>query len=173
MTKRPAHNKLHAFLFLFCVLTAVTPLQAEAPIEVYFSPKDHCDQKLIQQINSAKKSLDIAIYSLSKENIAAAVASANARGVRVRIVTDKQQAGGKYSKDEYLRAHGITVLEDTHAGLMHDKFAVIDDRIVITGSYNWTNGATYKNDENMVIIRTPEIVARFEQEFTRLLEENK
>jgi len=72
-----------------------------------------------------------------------------------------------------LLKNNILVITDKHAGFMHNKFAVIDRNIVITGSYNWSNNATNINDENMVVIRSEDLSNDFNQEFEELLQENK
>jgi phosphatidylserine/phosphatidylglycerophosphate/cardiolipin synthase-like enzyme len=168
-----ASLKVHILLLFFFSLTPFSLVYGTENISVYFSPKDHCDQKLIQALNGTQSTLNIAIYSLTKKEIADAIIAAKLRGVNVRVVVDRQQAGGESSKDEYLREDGIPVLEDKHPGLMHNKFAVIDGNLVITGSYNWTDGATNKNDENMLIISSPEIAQKYDAEFEELLQENK
>ena len=53
-------------------------------------------------------------------------------------------------------------------GLMHHKVIIIDQKIVITGSYNFTAAAETTNDENVVIIFSPEVAAQYLQEFQRV-----
>ena len=52
--------------------------------------------------------------------------------------------------------------------IMHNKFAIIDNRILLTGSYNWTFSANNRNDENLMIIDDPEIIARYQNQFINL-----
>jgi phosphatidylserine/phosphatidylglycerophosphate/cardiolipin synthase-like enzyme len=54
---------------------------------------------------------------------------------------------------------------------MHHKFAVFDERLVVTGSYNWTNSAEHANYENIILLDDPGVVNRFRQEFPRLWRE--
>ena len=51
---------------------------------------------------------------------------------------------------------------------MHNKFAVIDNRILLTGSYNWNFSANNRNDENLMVIDDPEIIAIFQNQFVNL-----
>ena len=51
---------------------------------------------------------------------------------------------------------------------MHNKFAIIDNRLLLTGSYNWTFSANNRNDENLLIIDDPEIIEIFQNQFINL-----
>ncbi|MDR1997228.1 MAG: phospholipase D family protein [Candidatus Margulisbacteria bacterium] len=162
------------FSLCFCLLAACQILfAATGNIAVYFAPQDKPDQKLIRLLNQAKTEVNIAVYSLTKTDIAQAIVSARQRGVKVRILTDREQAANKYARDEYFESYQIPVARDTHKGYMHHKFAVIDGKIVVTGSYNWSNNASYNNDENMLVIESPELAEIFNNEFGRLWQQNK
>jgi phosphatidylserine/phosphatidylglycerophosphate/cardiolipin synthase-like enzyme len=75
------------------------------------------------------------------------------------------------------RKHGVDLSKVPHTlinkgkrgGLMHDKFCVIDNQIVITGSYNWTNNAETRNDENVTIENDPDQATKFSEEYRRLV----
>jgi phosphatidylserine/phosphatidylglycerophosphate/cardiolipin synthase-like enzyme len=141
--------------------------------QVFFSPEDHCDKQLIAIINNAHKNIDIAIYSLTRENIVQAIVSANQRGVKVRVITDYQQALNKNSKDEYLIKNKVAIITDKHPGYMHNKFAVVDNKIVVTGSYNWTNNATNINDENMLVIYSESLSKIYTKRFEKIWKDNE
>jgi len=87
-------------------------------------------------------------------------------------VFDLGQLTGPQSKHEDLSNAGINVKKDKAAAsgyaAMHNKFAVIDQRIVITGSYNWTTNATQNNDENLIIITSRDAAAKYNVEFERI-----
>ena len=93
---------------------------------VYFSPKRGSAQVLAGFIDRTEKTLDCAIYSLSHDLIADALVNAHRRGVQVRVLMDKTQAGGKNSDDERLRAAGIEVRIATHFKIFHHKVAIAD-----------------------------------------------
>jgi phosphatidylserine/phosphatidylglycerophosphate/cardiolipin synthase-like enzyme len=159
---------LFIILFLWQFLFSAT-----GNIDIYFSPAGKPDQKLISLINEARHGVNIAVYSLTKQDIADALVSASGRGVKIRVLTDAQQAGGRNSKDEFLEKYNIPLSRDKHSGLMHHKFAVIDGQTVIAGSYNWTQNASSANDENMLVIQSPELAEIFNAEFERLWAANK
>ena len=130
--------------------------------------------QLINVINSANSTLDIAIYSLTKDDIVAAIAAAKARGVAVRIISDKEELGNQYQAQELdsLSADGIPIKINHHSGLMHMKVTIADDKVVTTGSYNYTDEATYENDEVLVIIHDPTAAQDFETQFQRMWSDN-
>jgi len=71
-----------------------------------------------------------------------------------------------------LREAGVRVVARKQAGLMHHKFAIVDARVVVTGSFNWTSQAVMSNNENVVISSNRELVEPFVMEFDRLWEDN-
>jgi phosphatidylserine/phosphatidylglycerophosphate/cardiolipin synthase-like enzyme len=108
------------------------------------------------------------MYSLTLDAYTDALIEAHSRGVEVRVILDRSQAQRPFSDDQRLRSAGISVRYGPGPGLMHHKFAVVDGRIVVTGSYNATWRGTYRNAENAVIIDTPHVVEAYEAEFSRL-----
>jgi phosphatidylserine/phosphatidylglycerophosphate/cardiolipin synthase-like enzyme len=138
------------------------------PIQYYF-PRAGQDpvQPLVNVINSANSSLDIAIYSLTKDNIVQAIAAAEKRGVTVRIITDREESGDKSQTKELLVLSnaGIPIKINSHKGLMHLKVIIADDKVVTTGSYNYTDEATHDNDEVLVIINDQSIAQNWDNEF--------
>jgi phosphatidylserine/phosphatidylglycerophosphate/cardiolipin synthase-like enzyme len=119
---------------------------------------------LLAQLRAAHHSIDAAIFSFTVDRIAAVLDSAAERGVEVRVVADKQQAGSSYSVVDAL-AKGIRVRIGTGSGYMHNKFAIVDDSVCITGSYNWSEAAETKNDENLLVLVSPELAKVFETQY--------
>jgi phosphatidylserine/phosphatidylglycerophosphate/cardiolipin synthase-like enzyme len=146
-------------------------------LKYFFSqtPGQHPDQELIKVINSAQNSLDIAIYSITKKEIVDSIISAKNRGVSIRIITDKQEAATKAQKQELslLKASGVPIRKNTHKGLMHMKVTIADGKVATTGSYNYSNGATFDNDEVFVVINDTKAAQDFESQFERMWKDNK
>ena len=154
-----------------CLLIATT-----APAsEVYFSPNGRVRQRLVRAIQDSRKTIDIAVYNFTASELAEALYAAKARGVHIRVLVDRERAEAGASGIRGLRLNGVPVrtLGVPDQSLMHNKFAVFDERLVATGSYNWTNSAEHANYENLVVLDTPELVRRFQQEFHRLWREAK
>ncbi|WP_083910483.1 phospholipase D family nuclease [Effusibacillus pohliae] len=145
-------------------------------VEYAFTQADQHPETLLKNvIDSAKSSLDIAIYSITKDDIRDAIIAAKKRGVKVRMITDHQEAQGKYQAEDLkrLREAGIPIKENTHSGLMHLKVTIADQSLVTTGSYNYTVAASTTNDEVLVVLRDPSIAKDWEKQFERMWEDTK
>jgi len=145
-------------------LISITP--AHTKNYVLFSPEDKPTQKLIEFIDSAKKSIHAAVYFLTDKNIATALINAKKRGVDVQIVSDTISADSSYGKINLLAQNNVSIhifntsaqsnkpfMQDqrfSYQPIMHHKFALFDDAILWTGSFNWTNAANDKNCENVI-----------------------
>jgi len=140
-------------------------------IEVYFCPKQNCDEKIISQINSAKKSIDIAVYSFTLDSIFDSIKLAQKRGVRIRVIFDYLQSFNAYSLDENLIEMGVPIMRKKGVsgfGVMHNKFVIIDEEIVLTGSFNYSTNANKNNFENLLFIDNKKIAEKYIVEFNQL-----
>lgn len=126
------------------------------------------DAALIELIANAKVSINGAFYSVSSARIAQSLMAAHARGVRVRLVTDSDYFDTRAIKE--IARCGIPVVGDGRRGLMHNKFAVIDDCIVWTGSFNLTDNSIERNNNNAIAIVSPELAAIFNSEFEEMFQ---
>ena len=126
----------------------------------------------------------MAIYAFTSDDLAWGLVKARQRGAKVQVILDKEfDAGNESSKGTFLEQQGISVRRisglsaprrESGAGLMHQKFAVIDHKVVVTGSYNWTVSADKVNDENLLIFRDAGPLADdYRKEFFRLWEKKK
>lgn len=134
-------------------------------LEVYFSPNGWCMYAVISEINKAQTTIDVAMYYFTSREIAQALIKAKERHVEVRIILDKSQEEQSFSKSRYLLQRGFKVRYHTGEGLMHNKFVVIDGRVLITGSYNWTATAEKKNEENLIIIKDDGVIKQYAERF--------
>lgn len=151
--------------------------------EVYFTdpvninnPDDwqsSVEGRLIEKINAAQSSIHIASFEFNLTPVAEALIAAKQRGVDVRWVTDDEQ--GIEADEEpghgqfaMLKDAGIEVRSDTRSALMHNKFWIFDGQIVWTGSTNITENGVFKQDNNVVAIRSPELAAIYEREFQEM-----
>ena len=107
------------------------------------------------------------VYALTLDRIGDALVDAHKRGIDVKVILDRynSEEGSEYNK---LLQAGVPVKLHQSPGLMHNKVAVIDDSVVITGSYNWTGSAENENDENLLVIRSANISNTYEKEFDRI-----
>lgn len=142
-------------------------------LELHFSPEEKLDPVIVRAIDGAKTSVDIAMYTYTMPNVMDAAVRAQRRGVRVRLVAEKKQAGLSRGDEALEAAGGLVVRAANKLGLysaMHHKYAVIDDKRVITGASNWTKNGTQQSDEDLLVIDDrPELTRKFRQNFADLL----
>lgn len=151
--------------------------------EVYFSPDDDLQQKLVAYINNEKKGIWLAIFAFTDKHIAEALIRAKERGVDVQLVADPGFLHDRYTKIDWLFERGVPVFVydpkrsrnnlSTMSNIMHHKFAIflqnVDDRsLVWTGSFNFTKSARLSNQENAVVLSSSRIVKRYIKKFEQL-----
>ena len=143
-------------------------------VSSYFSPDRGTADVIIGFIDRCQNTLDIAVYSITNDQISEAIIRAKQRGVTVRVITDNTQSHNKYSDDEKLE-EGLVEVHRVGTGWrqsMHNKFVIGDGTAVGTGSFNWTKNADKHNNENFVIIRLRYVVKTFQREFNRIWDES-
>jgi phosphatidylserine/phosphatidylglycerophosphate/cardiolipin synthase-like enzyme len=135
--------------------------QSSADIQVYFSPQGGCTAAVVNAVNGAKESVLVQAYSFTSAPIGKALLDAHKRGVKVQVILDKSQRTEKYSLAAFLKNAGIpTFIDDKHA-VAHNKVIVIDSRVVITGSFNFTKEAEESNAENLLVIRNRSMAEKY------------
>jgi phosphatidylserine/phosphatidylglycerophosphate/cardiolipin synthase-like enzyme len=148
-------------------------------LECYFSPSDRTTSQIINTLNRADHSINLALMTFTRSEIAAALKVRREAGVKVRAVLDNKTDSG--SQFNFLQSNGMEVLLDPDPdALLHHKYAVIDaEQIegqpaqwVITGSHNWTSAAENSNNENTLIIQNDRIANQYLQEFAARYKES-
>ena len=145
----------------------VTSLKARSLdlLVVSFPRVDDTSSLICAWIGRANTTINIAIYSFTQDSIADALIAAKGRGVKIRVLMELDKINDDGSEYAKLKAAGISIKSDSSAGLMHDKFFVIDGRVVGTGSYNWTSAAENDNAENLVIFSSNSLASKYLNEF--------
>ena len=166
----------------------------EDSVGVLFAPhrrhdRNHGLELIAEQLDQAKRSIDLALFVFSAQELADVLASKRDQGVEIRVLVDPGFAHRSYS--EWLDLHGLamadhrcrleadnnpweTPLETVgvprlpRGDKLHHKFAVIDNKTVITGSFNWSPAAAHTNDETVPVIHSPTLAAHFSREMERL-----
>jgi phosphatidylserine/phosphatidylglycerophosphate/cardiolipin synthase-like enzyme len=138
-------------------------------LEVYFSPDDGTIERLLELVQDAQDEILFMAFSFTDDDLAQAILNRAGEGIVVAGVFDKSQAlsntGGEYT---HLLENGIDVRLDGNRYGMHHKVIIIDERIVVTGSYNFSNNAKTRNDENTLVIHDPEMAEFYREEFARV-----
>lgn len=146
------------------ILFSLNTFAAPQDNEVCFSPDEACADKLVEFVDTAQQSIDMAIYDINLDQLVHHLL-VKARKMPVRILVDKRQAKGSHSLVPLLIKAGATVRFGKQRGIMHNKFVVIDGKRVELGSFNYTNHASIANNENQLYVGTPEVVARYRNRF--------
>jgi phosphatidylserine/phosphatidylglycerophosphate/cardiolipin synthase-like enzyme len=136
--------------------------------ESHFSPGDDCPMRIGGLFSAARKSADVCVFTITDDRISDAIIEAHRRGVEVRIITDNEKAFDPGSDISRLEREGVRVRVDRSPYHMHHKFAVFDEDLLLTGSYNWTRGAAECNEENFVITDERRLLSPFRELFERL-----
>lgn len=134
-------------------------------VENYFCPEDKCSEKIIDVISKAKESIYFMTFSFTHEKIADAILF---KDVKIKGIFEKSQGGSKYSQFWRFEGFKVDVIKDKNPYNMHHKVFIIDEKIVVTGSFNPSSNADRNNDENILIIYDKEIARRYLDEFERV-----
>ena len=166
---------------LLCIAANLLPCLAEpstgkpggtAPIQVspdqihaYFSPKGGCTAAILEEIRGAKQFILVQAYSFTSAPIAGALVEAFRSGIRVEAVLDKSNKTANYSEANFLKNARVPTWIDGKHAIAHNKIIIIDGLTVITGSFNFTKAGEESNAENLLIIKSPELAARYVANF--------
>ncbi|KAG0344015.1 hypothetical protein BG004_004822 [Podila humilis] len=121
-----------------------------------FFPSEDSFRNLVKTLDNAKKSLDICVFTITDDQIAKAIVRSEDLGSDVARLA---------------RDYDVPTRVDNTSAHMHHKFVVIDDALVINGSYNWTKGARFDNREDLTLTNSPQAVRGFKGEFEKLWRE--
>ena len=145
---------------LLIVLLLNTTLASK--LDVCFTPPSGCSEKIIEEINSSKVSVYVQAYGFTSKTIADSLIKAHLRGVKVQVILDRSNMSKKgYSKLMDLKEAGVDISLDIVPGIAHNKVMIIDEKKVITGSFNFTEAADKRNSENVIIIEDKETVKQY------------
>ncbi len=138
-------------------------------VETFFSPDDGVAARVLELLQGARKSVHFLAYSFTADDLAEVLRAKHSEGLTIKGVMDGSQiASNKGTEFDPFRQAGIDVRKNGNKGLMHHKVIIIDRSIVITGSYNFTGSAEDRNDENLLIIFSPDIAKLYLDEFNRV-----
>ncbi len=144
--------------------------QPAISIEPHFSPEEEIAPTIVKLIDNAQHSLDIAAFAFTHPDIANAVIRAHQRCVKVRMVMDMVNEREKNSLAPEIIKAGIPLRVRHKRGFQHSKYLIIDQSIIVTGSFNFTNSADDRNSENIVVIReAPKVERAFADDYELLV----
>ncbi|GGK16391.1 hypothetical protein GCM10007962_08430 [Yeosuana aromativorans] len=123
--------------------------------------------RILNVLNEAKVSIRVVMAWFTNDLLFDKLVEKYNQGIDVKVAIYDDGINKKHGIDISKVPHDL-IKRGVRGGLMHDKFCVVDNQIVLTGSYNWTNNAEFRNDENITIEKDPEQATRFSQEYVRL-----
>jgi phosphatidylserine/phosphatidylglycerophosphate/cardiolipin synthase-like enzyme len=178
---RPA--QAFAALSVVALLAAALPGSAfareqrpppKATLEALFTPGDPIDVRLVALIEGARHEVLVQAFSFTSKRIAAALLAAHRRGVRVEILADRAQTLELASSVvPGLARDGVAVWLDANFIAAHNKVVIVDGETpsatLVTGSYNFTSAAQFRNAENVLIVRNdPALAAQYRENLLKL-----
>ena len=137
-------------------------------INVYFSPENNIGRILQKRIKKARRSIHFMVFSFTSDTIGEAIIERYRSGIQVYGILERSGTKSRYSEYIKMRLEGIPVKLDRSRYKMHHKVLIIDEKILITGSYNFSQAANRVNDENILIIYNEDIAREYLKEFYRL-----
>jgi phosphatidylserine/phosphatidylglycerophosphate/cardiolipin synthase-like enzyme len=130
-------------------------------LAIYFTPPAGGAGGLIKHIDGSKKTIKVMAYGFTAMPLSDALIKAHRRGVKVQLLQDEKSAGNNSDAVNQLIAAGIEVRSDGKHAIQHNKVMLMDDDIVITGSYNFTKSAEVRNAENIIILKSAYAAKRY------------
>ena len=138
-------------------------------VETYFSPRSGTLDAIVRELNKAKKSIRFLAFAFTEDDLARILIEKHNAGLVVEGVFDHCLID-EYSEYDRLRKNKVRVLRDGNQALLHHKVMIIDEKTVITGSYNFSVNAESQNNEYIVILRSKPIADAFSEEFLRVVD---
>ena len=133
-----------------------------------FSPKGGCQEAIVQELKKARREILVQAYSFTADPLTYGLVDAKKRGVNVDILLDKSNELERYSDLKIFLDQGVHPLVDHDHAIAHNKIMIIDQKVLITGSFNFTNQAENENAENLLIIKGhPEMIRQYRDNFMK------
>jgi phosphatidylserine/phosphatidylglycerophosphate/cardiolipin synthase-like enzyme len=144
--------------------SAVNGATAEV-LGVYFTPPAGAAQAIVRAVDASQREVLVQAYGFTHNAIAQSLVRAQERGVKVRVVLDeKSDNTNRYVLGVFEQAQ-LPVRHDGRHAIAHNKVMVIDEAVVITGSFNFTNAAETRNAENFIILKSNELAQSYKTQW--------
>lgn len=141
------------------------------PVQVFFGPEDNVISELSRLVDGAQQSIRFMAFSFTHEALGFIMRVQAGAGLDVAGIFESLGSKTIYSELRAFLCAGVPARVDGNPRLLHHKVIVIDETIVATGSFNFSANADQNNDENLLVIASPEIARLYIEEFNRRWEE--
>lgn len=122
--------------------------------------------RILAELDRAQVSITLAMAWFTNQVLADKLKEKSEQGLNVEIIIYDDGVNANHGVD--LSGLDVVYIRGTRGGIMHNKFCVIDNQVVLQGSYNWSCNAEYKNDETVQISQDPRLATSFSVEFRDL-----
>ena len=161
-----------SLLIAYCLLPIAYCLSpvALAGIEVLFSPRDNINYRIIEAVNLSEERIDVATFDFTSREIADALLNVKSKGLKIRLLIDKNLLEDKDSQAKYLEEKGIDIkaLKGKGKGVMKNSFVIFDGRLLMVGPFHLSEDKESYDYENAIFFDDPGIVETYQNEFDRL-----
>lgn len=130
---------------------------------LYFTPPANAAAAVVDVIDQSQTEVLVQAYGFTHNGIAQALLRAHDRGVKVRVLLDERSEVSNRYVIELMTNHDLVWRQDGKHAIAHNKVVVIDNQIVITGSFNFTNSAQTRNAENLLILKSEELASSYKK----------
>jgi phosphatidylserine/phosphatidylglycerophosphate/cardiolipin synthase-like enzyme len=155
-----------ALTVLYLLRTAHHAWFTPPSLEAHFSPKGGCTEAIVREIQHARHEILVLAYSFTSRAIAQALVDAKLRGVHVEIVLDHSNETEVHTELHFFLEQGLVPVIDPHHAIAHNKVMILDNRTLLTGSFNFTEHAENENAENSLVIKGhPALVRTYKENF--------
>jgi phosphatidylserine/phosphatidylglycerophosphate/cardiolipin synthase-like enzyme len=137
-------------------------------VETIFESEGNVRGRLLSLLGETDATIYVMAFVFTDDELAEALIDRHEAGVDVVAVVEARNTEGPGSDYDTLRRAGIEILEDGNPYIMHHKVMILDEAVVITGSYNFSASAADRNDENALILQSPDVASRYVEEFWRV-----
>lgn len=147
-------------------------VQASAPspnlvevLGVYFTPPPGAANAIVKAIDASQHEVLVQAYGFTHNAIAQALLRARDRGVSVQVLLDQKSDHTNRYVIDLFNQRRVPLREDGKHAISHNKVMVIDESVVITGSFNFTNSAETRNAENFLILKSVDLASQYKMQW--------
>lgn len=140
----------------------------DTQMQVLFAPEDDAVEHILPYLEVAQTSIRFLAFSFTHDDLGEAMRNRSEAGVDVMGVFEKTGSSVSYSELGLMYCNGMAVRRDENSAFLHHKVIVVDEKIVITGSLNFSINGNESNDENVLIVDNADIASLYIQEFDRI-----
>lgn len=122
--------------------------------------------RILAELDKAQVSITLAMAWFTNQVLADKLKEKLEQGLNIEIIIYDDGVNANHGVD--LSGFDVVYIRGTRGGIMHNKFCIIDNQVVLQGSYNWSCNAEYRNDETVQISQDPQLATSFSVEFRNL-----